>query len=449
VSQTLGASKHSEEVAREIMEGRCVAFVGAGFSAAAGLPGWQKLLRVASEKLSQTDSVFGVIRRTLDKNKPSSRELEAAAQLLEDALGGKTFREAIAVALQVNKGLRPDFLQRRSTLLEIPFRAILTTNFDLLLQGATPTPDAYRRLLREGWGGPWDPRYWPEVSRPNGAKASAAMRPPGSPIVQLHGRIDSEKLVFSGRDYRRHLFSDSSYLTFLKALFATRTVLFMGFSFRDAYLNLLRSELLQLLDTDSRDQTEDAPALSYAILPDVSEAEALYLKRHEGLRVLSYKVGLNGGEEDHSGFDDILGDLAKRTNPIHKLAGRLAGARVLWMDPQPENNVLARELMGDSENPQPYREVRSLEEAREALKAPSTWDLVLTHWGYRQGQRSNAQRLLEWMHQAGVRSPVVVFCSPDRWVEEKRREALRWGAADLTTDWSELFQAVDRVLPNK
>ena len=240
-------------------------------------------------------------------------------------------------------------------------------------------------------------------------------------------------MVLARRDYRRLLFENPAYLTFLKALFATRTVLFMGFSFRDAYLDLVRSELNQLVDPET---SEDAPPLAYAILTDISWAEALYLRRHEGLGVLWYPF-----TEDHAGFDRLLEQIAEATNPVRRLARRLAGARVLWMDPNPQHNHVAHQLLGR----QTFEEVPHVEAAAEALRTRS-WDVVLTHWGWAPQGPSAAQRLLEWMHHHDVHVPVVVFSSAD-FGAENRPEALRWGAADLTWTWPAFFQAVDRVLP--
>lgn len=51
--------------------------------------------------------------------------------------------------------------------------------------------------------------------------------------------------MFTTQSYRRLLHATPAYRAFLRTLFATRNVLFLGFSFTDAYINELRSEILR------------------------------------------------------------------------------------------------------------------------------------------------------------------------------------------------------------
>jgi hypothetical protein len=93
---------------------------------------------------------------------------------------------------------------RLKHLFGIPFRAIVTTNFDPLIAGVPPDPTAYRRLLRA-------PRYspWREAI----ARAALGLRPaaptaaaPDRPVIQLHGTLnDEETIVFTRAQYRRRL----------------------------------------------------------------------------------------------------------------------------------------------------------------------------------------------------------------------------------------------------
>ncbi|MBT3223179.1 MAG: SIR2 family protein, partial [Proteobacteria bacterium] len=297
--------EHLEELVHEIEDGRCIAFVGAGFSFPAKLKGWMDLLKAATEHVPANARNRPAIEDTLSKEKASHRELEAAGQLIQDALGPARFREAVSQALKVDNDALPEaYLRRRRSLLQVPFYAILTTNFDPLLSGKLPTPSTYRRLLRGPPRGPWDRRYWPGHGDPE--------------VVQLHGKVGTEQLVFARRDYRELLFANPGYLTFLKALFATKTVVFMGFSFRDAYVDLLRSELIQLVEPP-RARSAEPPALSYAFMTELSAAEARYYREHEGMRVLYYEA-----DDNHVALDDLLERLAGLTNPVLGLAERLS-----------------------------------------------------------------------------------------------------------------------------
>ena len=177
-----------------------------------------------------------------------------------------------ALREQVGNPPRNHIIQRRLDLLSgIPFRAVLTTNFDGLLHGNTPGRDAYLEVLRPSGHRWWDRRFW-EGSRP------------GAPIVKLHGSVDQpDEVVFTRQDYRRRLYASPAYSTFLRAIMSTTTVLYLGFSFSDAYLNELRSEILALLDHRGGDQP-----VAYAVVSDATDAEALYSLEHEGIEILPY-----------------------------------------------------------------------------------------------------------------------------------------------------------------
>lgn len=143
----------------DIRAGTCVAFVGAGFSAAAGLPSWPDLVRAVARGLPLAERAEH--RATLDRllctEQPgiqAQRELEMAAQLLFDTVGEERCRALLRDALRPER--LPELMQRRlKHLLGIPFRAIVTTNFDPLLPGVPPDAMAYRRLLRGVHPGPW------------------------------------------------------------------------------------------------------------------------------------------------------------------------------------------------------------------------------------------------------------------------------------------------------
>lgn len=432
---------HLDEVVDEIWAGRCVAFVGAGFSAAAGLPDWNRLLMGVAARIPGPEGER--LLRALDNAHLRSRQLEAIGQLLQDALGPDGFREAVREVMgQLDEAaLPPAFRARRAALRQLPFRAILTTNFDPLLSGSLTSTETYRSLLREHPTGPWHPRYWPPVSVPVGEDAQGA----GPPVVQLHGSVDHDRIVFARRDYQRLLFGDPAYLSFLRALFATQTILFLGFSFRDAYLNHLRAELMSLIEPPEGGATSVTPVLSYAVQTELTRPEVVYYRRHEGLRVLWYPW-----TPDHEGFDRLLEALADRTNPLRRLRRRLRERRVLWMDPTPGNNAVGQELLTGGGG-RPITTVPTVPAALEALGDGRGWDLVITHWGHGRASLdgapvARAQLLLHRMQQGRVRCPVIVFCDPDH-AAENRREALRWGAAELACTWGSLFRAVDRVLP--
>lgn len=442
-----------------IQEGRCVAFVGAGFSAAAGLPQWTDLIRALAEDLP--DGARGpahelVLSLLRDSRAPSSRELEMAAQLLSDAHGEDAFRARLRERLSEALAQQPlpkAMQLRLKHLRGIPFRAIVTTNFDPLVPGMPPSADAYRKLLRSPRPSPWREALARVALDLGPGRASADG---DSVVVQLHGRLDvAPSLVLTRSQYRRRLYSDPAYLTVLRSLLATSTVLFLGYSLADAYLNELRSELVEAF---SGQRSAEDP-LAWAVIEGVSEVARRYYEEHEGLGVVAYRR--RDGGRDHSGFDEILKAIYDRTNPIHRLGELLRGRRVLWLDPNPAHNNRGRDLLqaaaaecGDSGDAfgDRFVETRTLEDAWARLTGPGRFDLAISHWGHglAAGGRANGEELL--CRMAGLRAggrvapPVVIFCSGGDYEALNRRHALGLGAAELVSRWEHLLAVLERVL---
>lgn len=322
-----------ETLVEDICAGRCVAFVGAGFSASAGLPDWRRLLGMLCERLPR-DFVDPASGRTLDLRRDllrqggydprtaaeREREEAAAAEGLAGGAGSGSssplppagaglspdmfasllkntfdyvathtldearralydFQGAMRHCLQVPGGLaaREDMRARLNALRALPLRGIITTNFDGMLLGRTPFDwdirSAYHALLRpaqdasaEGFGGEHDCPLEHRAHRP---------------IIQLHGRVGkdwqaegaaagagssgssahahaaaaagaggapprSSGFVFAKAEYNSAVHGNPVNKAFLQSVFSTCTILFLGFSFTDSYVDGLLDETFHL-----------------------------------------------------------------------------------------------------------------------------------------------------------------------------------------------------------
>jgi hypothetical protein len=412
-------------LADEILAGHCVAFVGAGFSAPAGYPAWSRLLEgIAAEASAEVREHVG---RLLPVG--SAHGYDQAAQALEDDLGRDGLLRRMG-ALIARSGALPAPMERRKRLLRgIPFRAVLTTNFDPILDGSPPGPGAYVDVLRatpQRW---WDDAFWGEDA-------------PGPRVVKLHGDIHGDRdVVLTRRDYRRRLYESPGYMTFLRSVFASHTVLYLGFSFTDAYLNELRSEVLALLGGAARPSV-----VAYAVAADVPRPTRRHFEEHEGIRFLAYDA--SGG--DHSGFDRWLAALHEATNPVQRLGRLLARRRILWVDPHPDNNdagfrFLRRVAHESGEDACEIVEVPDAAQAiarlgSDAAAAPG-FDLVITHWG---AVERTAERLLGALRTHERRPPVVVFGAATD-ADVRKRAALSRGALAYCYRWETLFQTIERL----
>jgi hypothetical protein len=400
-----------------VLSGNCVAFVGAGFSAAAQLPGWGGLLLKVADAL-RGPAHRDHVRRLVSRG--SAHALDEAAQFLEDHLKRRRF------VAEVRRHLTPkanETVHRRvAHLLRIPFRAILTTNFDAVLEGRKPDRQAYARVLRAEPRRWFDESFWREI--------------PTDHVIKLHGDLtaggERPSIVLTRNDYRHRLYDTSRYATFLRATLATCTFLYLGFSFEDAYFSELRSEVLSVLGNAPHRRPH-----GYALLPDVSRETKRHFLRHEGIEVLDYTEA-----DGFAGFDLFLEALYRETNLLPRLAGILGGRRLLWVDPDRRNNELAIAYFKRAERqgrrPITIEQVPDASGALSALRS-SRFDVVITHWG----QEKTAPNLLRAMRSQGLEVPVVVFALEQN--ARRSREAARLGAAGYHTSWTGLIEEVQRV----
>lgn len=414
----------------QILAGNCIAFVGAGFSAAAELPQWVDLLCDLSARPEIPAELRAHVTRLCES--PAAHRLDRAGQLLQDALGRERFIAALADAL--GRPTPTEGMQQRLTWLRgIPFRAILTINFDPVLDGELPSPAAYRKVLRPG------PKHtWAQVFR---------NIEEGAPVLKLHGdlrRSPVETVVITRQDYRRRLYADSAYQSFLRAIFSHYPVLFLGVGFEDAYLNELRSETLALLGYE-RGQMP----VGWAVMSDCEPATQSFFKDHEGIELLGYDT--HGGR-DHAGFDGWLAALYDATHPVPYLSRLLADRRILWLDPRPAGNepglqFLRRAAGPHGDQPDRFVQARTVDEALAALRSPPgepcPFQLVISHWGA-SATPPTAVALLERMRQGDLRCPVVVF-STDAEADQRKPVALGLGAQAYCFRWESLFHEVQRI----
>ncbi|MBW1684828.1 MAG: SIR2 family protein [Deltaproteobacteria bacterium] len=288
----------------------------------------------------------------------------------------------------------------------------------------------------------WEPRYWGEAQ--------------GAFTLKLHGDLaqrahEEDTIVLTRRDYRRRLYEDPAYETFLRAVMATTTVLYMGFSFEDAYLNELRSEILALLG-----QRRESTPVAYAIVNDIPTGTRRHFRQHEGIEILSYDTQ---GGRDFSGFDAYLQTIHDATNPLLRFARYLEHKRILWVDPHPENNALAFERLAEAARVS-GREgtalvtVATADKGLAELEAPrggAPFDLVITHWGEGAARDDAgrltpaAVRLLSGIRTRDLRCPVVIFAAAEG-AEQRKPTALGLGAQAYCFSFEGLYRTLERVL---
>lgn len=223
------------ELLDAIRANRCILFVGAGLSAqvkrADGnpLPNWNQFLK---ELLDW--SIARQVRFWGDpediRSMVESGDLLSAAQELQERLTVSDIAEFMNTVFRA-PGVRPVAVHQ--ILPKIPFRAILTTNYDTLIEGA--------------YAAAASGRIPPVLTQLDLLARPSLLRRADFFIFKVHGHLDRpDSVVLGSRDYQQILFQTPGYRQFIETLFATHTVFFLGFGGQDPDLDNVLDRLAAL-----------------------------------------------------------------------------------------------------------------------------------------------------------------------------------------------------------
>ena len=279
------------ELVEAVRADKCILFVGAGLSAQVNrsdgnaLPGWSALLTEFLDwAITRQVRFWGDpedIRAMIVKG-----NLLMAAQELQERVGAAGLGEFLDGVFR-ESAVAPSPIHR--ILPKIPFRAVLTTNYDSLIEGAYS-------LERNGAL----PPVWTQEdlsSRPSPLRGSAFF------VFKIHGHLDRPNAVILGsRDYQDLLFRTPGYRQFLETLFATHVVLFVGFGGSDPNIDGVFDRLASIYS-----RTLDR---HFILLPNhdglnTTERRRLALDRR--LEVIEYEKDVS-----HSQVGAFLRELAER-----------------------------------------------------------------------------------------------------------------------------------------
>ena len=275
-----------------VRDRRCVLFVGAGLSRAAGYPGWRGLMETVVRETIKHATV-GSAKGELTKLLEAGRYPELADQCRE-ILGRSRFTALLREEL--GKSVSPPEATHRP-IVETPYAAIVTTNFDTLLE------DAYARWSDEG-----------VPKAPTGAQLGrhgTLLLDRAFFILKAHGTLhDEESLVFTSEDYRRITHANPAFQSMMAAILLTHAVLFVGYSLADPNFRLLLEGQLAVFGSQAPPR--------YALMEGVGTLEAQILRRTAGIEVISYPHG------EHESVASFLRTIVSAA----QLQARTARARV-------------------------------------------------------------------------------------------------------------------------
>lgn len=281
------------ELGRILHDRGVVAFVGAGVSVP-DIPAWSNVLAHMIDD-AQTSGLLSAADAREIKSRSESDPLETAT-VLEEALTRSQFRSMIGKTFSVE--LCTD---RHLSLLDLPFSAFVTLNFDSGLSSAF--------VQKHG--------KMPDIIRPSDRyqlvqwRQGAKLASPLPPILQWHGVASAPaEMVFTGQDYDR-FYGDADNISFIQELWRNQHVVAVGFGFSDPFLTRVLEQSLRNLESENRHfafvgYRGDAPTTPLA--------RRIFTRKYR-LSPIFYRVLVDEitGKEDHSGLSPLLRGLRSDT----------------------------------------------------------------------------------------------------------------------------------------
>ncbi|MGA9997290.1 MAG: SIR2 family protein [Pyrinomonadaceae bacterium] len=269
-----------------LQSGRCALFVGSGLSAAAKLPTWKDLLKEMIDEIGGGDTSKPVVQE-LTKMLNEGKLLEVAFQCRDElTIPGYS-------ALLTRK-LRPDDLkipEQHKIITQLPFAAVVTTNYDKLLEMAYQEDKKGPKVFTQKMKG----------------TQGTALFDGGFFILKAHGDIDDpESLILTSRDYSENINANQAFNSFFSALLLTKAILFVGYSLNDPDFRLLLDKQLTIFS--------DYIPPRYALMSGIGAVEISILKRTAGIQVLSYDEGKH--EQVLTFFQSLKEAVAPTPEPV-------------------------------------------------------------------------------------------------------------------------------------
>ena len=257
------------KIAKEITEGNCALFLGAGTS----IISTQELINHLSQKLEEKEPLPKEVR---------SQGLAKVAQYYVIKVGNRDemerrVRDFISDYDKVNKSLRIHKL-----LTKLPPTIIFTTNYDRSIEKEFERKKReYEVIINEH-----DFRNWDEKK---------------TMIIKLHGSVNgSRDLIITDDDYIKFLMEPSLLKNAFKYILSTRKIIFVGYSLLDYNVKLLLEETNKVI----KKKEETAKCEGY-IIQDTpwGEQEKKYWEER-GLKIFKLK-----GDEFLKGVRDAINTL--------------------------------------------------------------------------------------------------------------------------------------------
>lgn len=274
----------------DFIQGRAAIFLGAGVSAGintrAGksIRTWARFLEDTAKQLSDTATAAEVTELV------AQGEYLFACEILKESFGDRW--ESI-LKDEFEKIGNPSPLQE--SIISLGARITITTNFDLFIERH------WERL---------NPKATHHLQVKNGISPEcfSVFRDDKPHLIKLHGSINqTDSMIFSLSDYAAKAHSNWQYSSFMETLLCTHTVIFIGFSMRDAAIT-------NLLEIYAQRYPKNRP--HYAFMPDFDSSRKIeIMKKYRKLFIVSYN-----SKNNHAQLTQHIKTLGRQIETRKKLA---------------------------------------------------------------------------------------------------------------------------------
>lgn len=226
-----------------ISKQKLVVFVGAGASIEAGVPSWNELIKTIKEEIDIQESENDSLR---------------IAQMLYQSRCQKEYIDKIRLILK-HKQIRANCITE--SIFKLTPNHIITTNFDDLLEQTIQANALPFTVIKEDSDFPY--------------ASNANM------LVKIHGDLSQDNFVLKEDDYLDYSRNHPLMESFLKSVFASKVVLFVGYSFSDYDLKLIVQNVRNILGHN----------FQFAYLLDVGDKIHFSIKeyyKNKGIHVINY-----------------------------------------------------------------------------------------------------------------------------------------------------------------
>ena len=308
-------SEQKQDLIELVASGEAILIVGAGSSKRVEYPDWSGLLEQLELLARKCNDSF-----KQDLGKRENYPLEYAEDIKSHICKKTGNLDRYHALLQELFGPKtPQFKDFHRKLVMLPFRGILTTNYDTVLEAALGNIEpasAYDNSLVIDQSSV--ARVHEFLMAMNNDKRMTRR------IAHLHGKFDiSDRVILSINDYRRAYplnptdensredYESRLRFKLLWSVLATRRVVFVGFSMNDPYLN-------KILQVVSNDLWRWDKSIHYTILSisrrsaDESKERAEWLKSEYGIGTVFYEHFGENLDDPYQGLDHIVDEMVER-----------------------------------------------------------------------------------------------------------------------------------------